>query len=130
MNAMGLGVQLMGKEKCCGVPLIANGFFDKAKKNARLNVKNFEQAIEQYDSTIVSTSSTCAFTLREEYPHVLKVDNSKVANKIEYVTKFLLKEFMNGNMPKMKPINKKWFTTRHVTLSVWVEPYTPSNCLK
>ncbi|EJN6959742.1 TPA: anaerobic glycerol-3-phosphate dehydrogenase subunit GlpC [Photobacterium damselae] len=107
MNAMGLGVQLMGKEKCCGVPLIANGFFDKAKKNARLNVKNFEQAIEQYDSTIVSTSSTCAFTLREEYPHVLKVDNSKVANKIEYVTKFLLKEFMNGNMPKMKPINKK-----------------------
>ncbi|MGF1756636.1 anaerobic glycerol-3-phosphate dehydrogenase subunit C [Photobacterium sagamiensis] len=107
MNAMSIGVQLLDKEKCCGVPLIANGFFDKAKKNAKLNVKNFETAIEKYDSTIVSTSSTCSFTLREEYPHVLKVDNANVADKIEYVTRFLLKNFMNGKTPKMKPINKK-----------------------
>ncbi|PSW05679.1 anaerobic glycerol-3-phosphate dehydrogenase subunit GlpC [Photobacterium lipolyticum] len=107
MNAMSIGVQLLDKEKCCGVPLIANGFFDKAKKNAKLNVKNFEAAIEKYDSTIVSTSSTCSFTLREEYPHVLKVDNANVADKIEYVTRFLLRHFMNGNTPKMKPINKK-----------------------
>ncbi|STV87578.1 Anaerobic glycerol-3-phosphate dehydrogenase subunit C [Klebsiella michiganensis] len=27
LNAMGIGVQLLSKEKCCGVPLIANGFF-------------------------------------------------------------------------------------------------------
>jgi glycerol-3-phosphate dehydrogenase subunit C len=107
MNAMSIGVQLLDKEKCCGVPLIANGFFDKAKKNAKLNVRNFEAAIEKYDSSIVSTSSTCSFTLREEYPHVLKVDNANVADKIEYVTRFLLKHFMNGNTPKMKPINKK-----------------------
>ncbi|OAN13758.1 glycerol-3-phosphate dehydrogenase, anaerobic, C subunit [Photobacterium jeanii] len=107
MNAMSYGVQLLDKEKCCGVPLIANGFFDKAKKNAQLNVKKFAEAIEKYDAPIVSTSSTCSFTLREEYPHVLKVDNSKVANNIEYVTRFLLKAFMNGDMPKMKPINKK-----------------------
>ncbi|MFC1503673.1 heterodisulfide reductase-related iron-sulfur binding cluster, partial [Pseudomonadota bacterium] len=45
--------------------------------------------------------------LREEYPHVLKVDNANVADKIEYVTRFLLKNFMNGKTPKMKPINKK-----------------------
>ncbi|MGF1685470.1 anaerobic glycerol-3-phosphate dehydrogenase subunit C [Photobacterium japonica] len=107
MNAMSIGVQLLDKEKCCGVPLIANGFFDKAKKNARLNVKNFSAAIEKYDSQIVSTSSTCSFTLKEEYPNVLKIDNSGVADRIEYVTRFLLKQFMNGNAPKMKPINKK-----------------------
>ncbi|MGF1684336.1 anaerobic glycerol-3-phosphate dehydrogenase subunit GlpC [Photobacterium minamisatsumaniensis] len=107
MNAMSIGVQLLDKEKCCGVPLIANGFFDKAKKNARLNVKNFTAAVEKYDSQIISTSSTCSFTLKEEYPNVLKVDNHKVADKIEYVTRFLLKQFMNGKVPKMKPINKK-----------------------
>lgn len=28
-NAMGIGVQLLSKEKCCGVPLIANGFLRK-----------------------------------------------------------------------------------------------------
>lgn len=32
LNAMGTGVQLLSKEKCCGVPLIANGFTDKARK--------------------------------------------------------------------------------------------------
>jgi glycerol-3-phosphate dehydrogenase subunit C len=107
MNAMNIGVQLLDKEKCCGVPLIANGFFDKAKKNALLNTQSFEAVIEKYNSTIVSTSSTCAFTLREEYPHVLKIDNAKVADRIEYVTRFLLKAFMNGKTPKLKPVNKK-----------------------
>ncbi|MCV6005712.1 anaerobic glycerol-3-phosphate dehydrogenase subunit C, partial [Escherichia coli] len=34
-------------------------------------------------------------------------DNSQVSNDIEYVTRFLLKEFMNGNAPKMKPVNLK-----------------------
>ncbi|KLV11553.1 anaerobic glycerol-3-phosphate dehydrogenase subunit GlpC [Photobacterium ganghwense] len=107
MNAMSIGVQLVEKEKCCGVPLIANGFFDKAKKNARLNVNSFVEAVEKYDAPILSTSSTCSFTLKEEYPHVLKVDNSQVANRIEYVTRYLLKQFMNGRMPKLKPVNKK-----------------------
>ncbi|VEB96187.1 Anaerobic glycerol-3-phosphate dehydrogenase subunit C [Cedecea lapagei] len=32
LNAMGIGVQLLKREKCCGVPLIANGFIEKAKK--------------------------------------------------------------------------------------------------
>ncbi|WP_273857202.1 anaerobic glycerol-3-phosphate dehydrogenase subunit GlpC [Photobacterium sp. GSS17] len=107
MNAMSIGVQLVEKEKCCGVPLIANGFFDKAKKNARLNVNSFVEAVEKYDAPILSTSSTCSFTLKEEYPHVLKVDNSQVANRIEYVTRYLLKQFMNGRMPKLNPVNKK-----------------------
>ncbi|MCG7496269.1 anaerobic glycerol-3-phosphate dehydrogenase subunit C [Vibrio sp. Of7-15] len=107
MNAMSIGVQIMDKEKCCGVPLIANGFFDKAKKNARLNVSNFENALNKYDAPIISTSSTCALTLQQEYPHVLKVDNSKVASKIEFVTRYLIREFMNGNAPKLKSVNKK-----------------------
>jgi glycerol-3-phosphate dehydrogenase subunit C len=38
LNAMGIGVQLLSKEKCCGVPLIANGFFAKARKQALSNV--------------------------------------------------------------------------------------------
>ncbi len=34
LNAMGTGVQLLSKEKRRGVPLIANGFTDKARKQA------------------------------------------------------------------------------------------------
>lgn len=107
MNAMNIGVRLLDKEKCCGVPLIANGFHGKAKKNAQFNVKNLEKAVEEQSELILSTSSTCSFTLQDEYPHVLGVDNTKVAKKIQFITRFLLKEFMSGNMPKMKPLNKR-----------------------
>lgn len=106
LNAMGYGVQLLKKEKCCGVPLIANGFHEKARKNANLNISMIEQSVEQ-DRTVISTSSTCSFTLQQEYPHVLGVENQHVVNRIEYVTRFLLKAFMNGYAPSMKPINKK-----------------------
>ncbi|MGJ7095434.1 anaerobic glycerol-3-phosphate dehydrogenase subunit GlpC [Vibrio hannami] len=106
MNAMDYGVQLLDKEKCCGVPLIANGFHAKAKKNAEFNVKNLEKAVEGETQAILSTSSTCCFTLQDEYPHVLGVNNDKVVNKISFFSRFLLQEFMNGNIPKMKPLNK------------------------
>lgn len=103
LNGMDIGVRLLDGEKCCGVPLIANGFHAKAKKNAAFNVKKLEKASE----TTLSTSSTCSLTLQEEYPHVLKVDNSKVVDQLQFFSRFLLKEFMSGNMPKMKPLNKK-----------------------
>ena len=107
LNAMGIGLHLLDNEKCCGVPLIANGFHAKAQKNARFNVKHIQEAVEQNQREVVSTSSTCAFTLQSEYPHVLGVDNSKVVDHIQYITRFLLKEFMNGNAPAMKPLNKR-----------------------
>ncbi|WED24779.1 anaerobic glycerol-3-phosphate dehydrogenase subunit C [Vibrio sp. JC009] len=107
MNAMNIGVRLLDKEKCCGVPLIANGFHDKAKKNAEFNVKNLENALNENSEQILSTSSTCSFTLQEEYPHVLGVNNDSVVKQIQYITRFLLKEFMSGNMPQIKPLNKR-----------------------
>jgi glycerol-3-phosphate dehydrogenase subunit C len=94
------------KEKCCGIPLIANGFHDKARKNALFNVKHMSEAVDQFDTPILSTSSTCSLALKEEYPHVLNVDNSKIAKKLEFITPFLLREFMNGNMPKLTAVNK------------------------
>lgn len=45
LNAMGTGVQLLSKEKCCGVPLIANGFTDKARKQAITNVESIREAV-------------------------------------------------------------------------------------
>jgi len=107
MNAMNIGVQLLEKEKCCGIPLIVNGFFDKAKSNADFNIKHFEKALDKLDAPIITGSSSCQLTLQQEYPHVLNVDNSSVVNSLEFVTRFILKEIMNGNGPKMKPINKK-----------------------
>jgi glycerol-3-phosphate dehydrogenase subunit C len=97
MNALGYGVEIK-KEKCCGVPLIANGYIEKAKKNAKFNISSFKDS----DSKIVATSSSCAFALKHEYPNFLELDNSAIADKIEFVTKFIYREFLAGNKPKMK----------------------------
>ena len=106
MNAMNIGVQLMKKEKCCGVPLIANGFLDKARKNARLNIDQFGQALNNSEC-IVATEPSCAMTLRDEYPEVLNIDNSSVKSQIYFVSAFLAHEFANGNTPAMKPVKMK-----------------------
>ncbi|STQ75208.1 anaerobic glycerol-3-phosphate dehydrogenase subunit GlpC [Grimontia hollisae] len=117
LNAMGIGVQLLDKERCCGVPLIANGFFKKAKKNAETNVGEIRQLPQSMP--VISTSSTCAFTLKQEYPHVLDVDNSAVADQIYYVTRFLLKRIMEGKTLKLKstPLRVLYHTPCHLERS-------------
>lgn len=106
LNAMNIGVKLLEKEVCCGVPLIANGFHKKAQQNAEKNVHQLTDLVEKLSCDIISTSSTCSFTLKEEYPHVLDVDNAAIAERIHYVSRFLLKEFMSGNEPPLQRLNK------------------------
>ena len=38
---------------------------------------------------MVTTASTCTFTMRDEYPHILGVDNAKVRSSIILVEKFI-----------------------------------------
>ncbi|AWA06818.1 anaerobic glycerol-3-phosphate dehydrogenase subunit GlpC [Aeromonas hydrophila] len=105
LNAMNIGVQLLEREKCCGVPLIANGFMDKAKQQAAFNIKQLENTLLGNEMPLLATSSTCGFTLRDEYPHLLEQDNHKVRDRISLVTRFLWNEFYKGNKPAMKPLN-------------------------
>ena len=46
MNAIGYGVHLLDKEKCCGVALISNGLINQAKRNAKHNIKIIEKSVE------------------------------------------------------------------------------------
>ena len=96
LNAMGTGVRLLKKEKCCGVPLIANGFTDKARKQAQSNVASLREAISGDGVPVIATSSTCTFTLRDEYPHLLDVDNSGLREHIELATRFLWRKLDEG----------------------------------
>lgn len=47
MNAVGYGVQLLDKEKCCGVAKIANGLYDQAKKHGNININSIRKAKEE-----------------------------------------------------------------------------------
>ncbi len=104
LNAMNIGVSLLKKEKCCGVPLIANGFFDKARKNAELNMGQFADALDSTEC-VIATEPSCAMTLRDEYPEVLQVDNHNLRDQIFFASTFIARELSQGNVPKMKPLN-------------------------
>ncbi|ASN83769.1 anaerobic glycerol-3-phosphate dehydrogenase subunit C [Pectobacterium versatile] len=121
-NAMGIGVQLLNKEKCCGVPLIANGFHDKARKQAHANIKSLNEAINQKSLPVVATSSSCTFTLRDEYPHLLGVDNGHVRDGVELVTRQLyrLLEEEGRTLPLGKlPLRVAYHTPCHLERMGW-----------
>ncbi len=117
LNAMGIGVQLLSKEKCCGVPLIANGFFAKARKQALSNVI----AMRENSLPIIATSSTCTFTLRDEYPHLLDIDNHDIRDRIELATRWLWRQLDNGRPLKLKtlPLKVVYHTPCHMEKMGW-----------
>lgn len=98
MNALGYGVHLLEKEKCCGVALIANGLSDQARRQARVNIESIRHSVKGLDRPVIAASSTCTFTMRDEYPHVLGVDNADVRDRIDLVTRFIYKLVDSGEV--------------------------------
>ena len=121
LNAMNIGVQLLEREKCCGVPLIANGFTDKARRQAQSNVTSLREAIVEKGIPVLATSSTCTFTLRDEYPHLLDVDNTGLREHIELATRFLWRKLDSGQtLPLGKlPLKVVYHTPCHMEKMGW-----------
>ncbi len=109
MNALGYGVQLLD-EKCCAVAMISNGLFDQAKRNAAHNIEIFEKAAKP----IVTVSTTCTFTMRDEYPHILKVDNSSVRESIYIVEKLICELIDSGQVKLVFNPNYKATSCYHI----------------
>ncbi|PVZ69803.1 anaerobic glycerol-3-phosphate dehydrogenase subunit C [Pelagibaculum spongiae] len=105
LNKMNIGVQIAKKAKCCGVPLVANGFKDKAMKNATANIEVYKDELERQPGTIIATSSSCSYMLSDEYDHVLGLDNEPFKKNLQFFSRYLINEFDAGNMPKLKPLN-------------------------
>ena len=89
MNAIGYGVHLLENEKCCGTALISNGMIDQAKKNAQTNVESIRKSVNERQMPVIATSSSCTFTIRDEYSHLLGVENADVKDNIELATRFI-----------------------------------------
>ena len=98
LNAIGFGVELID-EKCCGVAMISNGLWNSARRHAEHNVKVFDKAVSA-GLPIVAVSSTCVFTMRDEYPDVLAVDNATVRDSITMVEKFIF-ELVDSGVVKL-----------------------------
>ena len=101
LNALGVGVQLLNKEKCCGVAMIVNGMSADATKNARHNISIISEATEK-GLKVVGTSSTCILTLRDEYPELLGVDNAAVREDILLATRYIFERLEAGATLRFK----------------------------
>lgn len=97
MNAVGYGVQLLDKEKCCGVAKIANGLYDQAKKHGKINIDSIRKAKEAGRVTL-TTSSTCCFTIRDEYEHILELPQEDVRESVNLATRFLYQLLDEGKI--------------------------------
>lgn len=109
MNAIGYGVKLLKKERCCGVAKIANKLIDQAKKDAALNISSIQTSVDN-GWPVVGTSSTCIFTMREEYPNLLGIDNSSVRKNILIASAFI-DRLLNDN-EEIKLVFKKDYKRR------------------
>ncbi len=95
LNALGVGVRLLEKEKCCGIALITNGMSEDATRHARHNVSVLRKAVSE-GRKVVTTSSSCTLTLRDEYPNLLGVDNADVRDALLMATRYIFERIEAG----------------------------------
>ncbi len=77
-------------QKCCGLPLIANGDLRAAAGHGRYNLEHLREWAEQGVPIVVS-STTCALTLKHDYPHLLGLEGAQaVAEHVYDLMEFLM----------------------------------------
>jgi glycerol-3-phosphate dehydrogenase subunit C len=125
LNAFGYGVQLLKREKCCGVALISNGFSDQARRQGRINLASIRKAV-QSDMPVITTSSSCTLTIRDEYPHLLGLENADVREQIELATRFIYRlvnengKFDSSGLKfNKKPLKVAYHTPCHLEKLGW-----------
>lgn len=96
LNACGYGVRLLDKEKCCGVALISNGMGAQATRQAKVNLASIRKALEDGSEAVLTSSSTCTFTMRDEYSHILGLAAGDVRGNLTLAVKFLFDKVETG----------------------------------
>ena len=118
MNAFSIGVQLLEKEKCCGVALISNGLIKQAQKQARTNINSIRKSVLEKKMPVIATSSTCTFTIRDEYPHLLDV-REDVELATRYIYRLLSQKKTKLNFKTGQKIKVAYHTPCHMEKLGW-----------
>ena len=126
LNAVGYGVLPLSKQKCCGVAKIANKLISRATHDAEINLKSIREAVDK-NLQVLSTSSTCVFTIRDEYPHLLGLDNSDVRSDIMLATVFLSRKsaMEKSNLFSAMIMINVFLTIPHAICRNWVGAHIP-----
>ena len=103
LNALGVGVQRLDHEKCCGIAMITNGMSEQATRHANHNMDIIRKAVVDKGLTVVTTSSSCTLTIREEYPNLLGVDNTAVRDSVLMATRYIFERLEKGATLRFNP---------------------------
>lgn len=76
--------------------LISNGLINQAKRQAEVNIASIRESVVERGVPVLGTSSTCTFTLRDEYPHLLGIDTSDVRDSVELATRYIYRLLESG----------------------------------
>jgi glycerol-3-phosphate dehydrogenase subunit C len=121
-NSLNIGVQLLRKEECCGVALISNGLIKQAKRKAETNIASIRESVIDNKIPVVATSSTCTFTIRDEYAHLLNINNADVRDHVELATRYIYRLLSSSEIkPKLKAkkIKVAYHTPCHMEKLGW-----------
>jgi glycerol-3-phosphate dehydrogenase subunit C len=89
---------IVPNHRCCGLPLIANGFLDKARDNASHNTDILMKYAED-GIPVVTASPGCGLTIREEYPELFGLPGSqRVAGNLYDISEFLMNLHDKGQL--------------------------------
>ena len=102
LNALSVGVRLLEKEQCCGIAMITNGMSKQATRHATHNVAAISAAVAE-GRKVLTTSSSCTLTLREEYPNLLSVDNAAIRDSLLMATRFIYERLERGASLRFRP---------------------------
>jgi len=80
------------------VAKIANKLVAEATRDANINLASIRKAVKEGHMQVIATSSTCTFTMRDEYRHILGLDNRDVRNDIMLATRFIYNLIEQGKI--------------------------------
>ena len=85
-------------QQCCGLPLVDAGLLDPAIKKIKANVATLSQAVRQ-GYKIVAPSASCSLMLKQDYPHFLPTDDSRLVSRNTYdLSEYLMKLHGEGKL--------------------------------
>lgn len=89
---------IVPEQKCCGMPMMANGNLEGARKNFNFNVKNLtEAASSKYK--IITTCPSCNMMLKREGLPFFDSDNARSVSKNIYdASEYLLELYKKGKL--------------------------------
>jgi len=91
---------IVPEQVCCGLPMISNGQYERARAKARQNFRTLADLARQGYS-IVGTSTSCTHTLKAEYREMLDLDDvgaRAVADATWDICEFLLDLHEDGRL--------------------------------